>query len=112
SRRVLLYVPAAGRPTLAVHAIERGSLKADLPVEGVSYSSRRSFDETLTRLLDGARRVAMAYSPEGDNPYVGTVDAGTVERVRATGVEVVSSGDVAQVLELWTPAQLDDHLTA
>jgi len=112
SRRVLLYVPAAGRPTLAVHAIERGSLKADLPVEVVSYSSRRSFDETLTRLLDGARRVAMEYSPEGDNPYVGTVDAGTVERVRATGVEVVSSGDVAQVLELWTPAQLDDHLTA
>ncbi len=112
SRRVLLWLPAEGQPTLAVHAIELGSLKPDLPVKVVGYSSRQSFDETLASLLRGAQRVAMEYSPAGDNPYVGTVDAGTIERVRATGVEVVSSGDVAQVLELWTPQQLEDHLTA
>src|SRR5690625_2946395 len=33
TRRVFLYVPAEGRPTLLVHAIERGSLPADLPVD-------------------------------------------------------------------------------
>ncbi|MFA5552165.1 MAG: Xaa-Pro peptidase family protein [Trueperaceae bacterium] len=112
SRRVLLFVPATGTPTLAVHAIERGSLREDLPVKVVSYASREDFDATLKNLVGGLARVAMEYSPGGDNPYIGTVDAGTVERVRATGVEVVSSGDVAQVLELWSEQQLDDHLTA
>lgn len=112
SRRVLLFVPAEGKPRLAVHAIERGSLRADLPVEVTSYSSRQSFDATISDLVGGRGRVAMEYSPAGDNPYIGTVDAGTIERVRATGVEVVSSGDLAQVLELWSARQLDDHLTA
>ncbi len=112
SRRVLLFIPAEGRPTLAVHAIERGSLRDDLPVTVVSYASREDFDGTLRTMVGGLSRVAMEYSPGGDNPYIGTVDAGTIERVRATGVEVVSSGDVAQVLELWSQQQLDDHLTA
>src|SRR5690606_22965260 len=52
------------------------------------------------------------YSPLGDNPYVGTVDAGTLERVRGHGVEVVSSAEVAQTLELWSDEQLEQHLTA
>lgn len=112
SRRVLLFIPADGRPTLAVHSIERGSLRDDLPVNVVSYASREDFDATLRSMVGGLARVAMEYSPGGDNPYIGTVDAGTIERVRATGVEVVSSGDVAQVLELWSQQQLDDHLTA
>lgn len=112
SRRVLLFIPAEGTPTLAVHSIERGSLRPDLPVNVVSYASRGDFDSTLRGLLGGLSRVAMEYSPGGDNPYIGTVDAGTIERVRAAGVEVVSSGDVAQVLELWSQQQLDDHLTA
>ncbi len=112
SRRVLLFVPAEGRPTLAVHSIEHGSLPANLPVNVRSYASRQDFDATIRALVGGASRIAMEYSPGGDNPYIGTVDAGTVERVRATGVEVVSSGDVAQVLELWSEKQLEDHLTA
>ena len=36
SRRVLLFIPADGTPTLAVHAIEVGSLRPDLPVKVVS----------------------------------------------------------------------------
>lgn len=112
SRRVLLYVPAEGEPTLVVHAIELRSLKPDLPVAVISYSSRQSLDDAIHQVVAGAKRVAMEYSPGGDNPYVGTVDAGTIERVRATGVEVVSSGEVAQIPELWTPQQLRDHLTA
>lgn len=112
SRRVFLFVPANGRPTLLVHAIEEKSLPAGVPVEVRSYASRDDLDRELGRLLHGCTRVAMEYSPGGDNPYVGTVDAGTVERVRKLGVEVVSSGDVAQVLEVWSAEQLDDHLTA
>ncbi|MFO7546721.1 MAG: M24 family metallopeptidase [Trueperaceae bacterium] len=112
SRRVFLMVPAEGEPTLLVHAIEVKSLLPGLPVDVRSYASREDLDRELGRLLDGRATIAMEYSPGGDNPYVGTVDAGTLERVRGLGVEVVSSGDVAQVLEVWTPEQLEDHLTA
>ena len=112
SRRVFLKIPVSGTPVLLVHAIEVGTLKPNLPVEVRSYSSRRSLDEALGELLTGCSRVAMEYSPRGDNPYVGTVDAGTLERVRSHGVEVVSSAEIAQTLELWSQAQLDQHLAA
>mgnify|MGYP001042369010 CR=1 FL=1 len=112
SRRVFLLVPASGRPTLAVHAIEVGSLKPNADIDFVSYSGRESMQGVLADLLEGRERVAMEYSPNGDNPYVGRVDAGTVEWVRSFGVDVVSSGDVAQILEVWTPEQLEQHLTA
>lgn len=116
SRRVFLLVPASGRPTLLVHAIEYGTLRPDLGsvlgVDARSYSSTESLDQELGRLLEGVSTIAMEYSPGGDNPYVGTVDAGTIERVRRLGVEVVSSGDVAQVMELWTAEQLEQHLQA
>jgi Xaa-Pro aminopeptidase len=111
SRRVLLLIPREGDPVLLVHAIERGSLP-ELPFEVRSYGSRGDLEREAARLVRGARRVAMEYSPEGDNPYVGSVDAGTVEFVRGLGVEVVSSGDVAQALNRWTPGQLDAHLDA
>jgi len=111
SRRAFLLVPAAGEPVLLVHAIERGSVPPQ-PFEVRSYSSRASLEAALRGLLAGHGRVAMEYSPLGDNPYVGLVDAGTVELVRSLGVEVASSGDVAQALEVWTPRQVDAHLQA
>ena len=116
TRRVFLMIPATGRPTLLVHAIEHGTLRPDLEeVYGVTarrYSSTESLDAELRSLLAGMSRVAMEYSPGGDNPYVGTVDAGTIERIAGLEVEVVSSGDVAQVTELWTDEQLQQHLAA
>ncbi|MEJ2292824.1 MAG: M24 family metallopeptidase [Deinococcales bacterium] len=111
SRRVFLRVPAQGDPVLLVHAIERGSIPP-LPFEVRAYSSRDSLERAVAGLLTGVRRVAMEYSPGGDNPYVGSVDAGTIEWVRSLGVEVASSAEVAQALEVWTPAQVDAHLDA
>ena len=112
SRRVFFKIPATGAPKLLVHAIEIGTLKEGLGVDVRSYSSRQSLDAELGKLLEGCKRVAMEYSPLGDNPYVGTVDAGTIERVRAHGVEVVSSAEVAQSIELWSESQLEQHLSA
>jgi Xaa-Pro aminopeptidase len=41
------------------------------------------------------------------------VDAGTIELVRATGVEIVSSADLVQQFEArWTPANLESHIEA
>jgi Xaa-Pro aminopeptidase len=52
----------------------------------------------------------MEYSPGAAIPYVGRVDAGTVEMIRATGVEVVSSADLVQAFESrWTPEQKALH---
>src|SRR5690606_6071093 len=112
SRRVFLKVPVRGVPVLLVHAIEVGTLKTGLDVEVRTYSSRQSLDAALAERLADCTKVAMEYSPGGDNPYVGTVDAGTLERVRAHGVEVVSSAEIAQTLELWSEVQLDQHLAA
>jgi Xaa-Pro aminopeptidase len=52
----------------------------------------------------------MEYSPGAAIPYVGRVDAGTVEMVAAAGVEVVSSADLVQIFESrWTPEQKALH---
>lgn len=111
SRRIFLLVPRHREPVLLVHAIERGSIPA-LPFEVRAYSGRASLEQALAELLAGHRQVAMEYSPHGDNPYVGAVDAGTIELVRSLGVEVVSSGDVAQALEVWSGEQIEAHLEA
>lgn len=111
TRRVYLYVPAEGQPTLLVHAIERGSLDPDLPVTVRSYSSHGSLREELQAILP-ADRIAMEYSPQGDIPYLSFVDAGTVEMLQSLGVEPVSSGDLLQVFSAWTEEQMAAHRQA
>lgn len=103
SRRWFLYVPANGQPTLIHHRIEAGTWRNLLPenVERIVYSSHQELDAALKNVLSGAKRVAMEYSPRGAVPYVSRIDAGTLERVRETGVEVVSSADMLQDWLLW-----------
>ena len=112
TRRWYYLIPASGQPRGLVHAIERYNLDA-LPGERLVYAGRQQLDEGLTRLLSGMTKVAMEYSPMCAIPYVSRVDAGTVEMVRARGVEVVSSGDLVQQFEAaWTPEQLKTHQAA
>ena len=55
----------------------------------------------------------MQYSPENNIPYIGLVDAGTVEFVRKLKKNVVTSADLVQKFEAaWTPEQLESHLEA
>ncbi len=95
TRRWYYLIPATGEPRGLVHAIERHSL-AHLPGTTERYAGRDELEAGLPRLLQGLRRVAMEYSPNCAIPYVSRVDAGTIELVRASGVEVVSSGDLIQ----------------
>lgn len=112
TRRWYYYIPAAGEPRALVHAIEAGMLDA-LPGEKVKYSGWRMQGDALTALVSGARKVAMQYSPRNNVPYVGLVDAGTVELVSGLGVEVVSSADLVQMFEArWSDAQLATHIEA
>ncbi len=63
--------------------------------------------------MRGSRRVAMEYVPRNANPYVSRVDAGTIELVRAFGVEIVPSGDLIQRFEAcWDDEQWAMHLEA
>ena len=93
-----------------MHNIEPAVLDG-LPGDKHRYSSWTEQIEGLRQLLSGARRVAMQYSPNCAVPYVSMVDAGTVELVRASGVEVVGSADLVQQFEArWTERNLESHL--
>ncbi|HEY7984373.1 MAG TPA: M24 family metallopeptidase [Ktedonobacterales bacterium] len=112
SRRWFYWVPVQGEPAKVVSAVESHVLNA-LPGQQHVYSTWQALRETLRTLMHGARHVAMEYVPDGGNPYVSIVDAGTVEMVRALGPEVVSSGDIAQRFEaVLTPAQIESHRAA
>ena len=110
TRRYFYYIPAKGEPRKLVHRIEEWNLDA-LPGDKNIYLSWRSLEEGLKELLSGAKQVAMEYSPRCAIPYVSTVDAGTVELVRGTGVEIVSSANLIQYFEArWDDEQLKDNI--
>lgn len=112
TRRWYYFIPASGAPRGLVHAIERHNLDA-LPGEKLVYAGRAQLDTQLDALLAGAGRVAMEYSPGGAIPYLGRVDAGTVESVRQRGIDVVSSGDLVQRFEAcWSDEAIATHRAA
>lgn len=112
SRRWYYFVPANGEPRKLVHRIESRTLDS-LPGEKLSYSSWADQQQKLQKLVAGASRVAMQYSPRCAIPYVSLVDAGTIELARGTGVEVVSSADLVQEFQArWTQEQFRQHVTA
>jgi Xaa-Pro aminopeptidase len=112
TRRWFLYVPAHGQATLIHHRIEAGSWQQVLPDETIDrqvFTSHEQLDNLLRETLNGAQRIAMEYSPRGEVPYVSYVDAGTVERVRTCGVEVVSSADLLQHFLTWSAEDRSAH---
>lgn len=111
TRRWFYYIPARGAPSKILHAIEPKAL-AHLPGRPLFYSSWRTLEERLARLLRG-RSAAMQYSPKNAVPYVSRVDAGTVELVRAAGARVASSQDLVQMFEApLSAAQWTSHQSA
>ena len=112
TRRWYYFIPARGEPRGLIHRVEPHVLNI-LPGEKIFYARWQEQETGLKQLLQGAKRVAMQYSPRCAVPYVANVDAGTVELIHSLGVEVVSSAELIQVFEAkWTPAQLEMHLEA
>jgi Xaa-Pro dipeptidase len=112
TRRWFYFIPAQGEPRKLLHRIEPHALD-HLPGAARSYLRWQELEAGVAALTAGARRVAMEYVPRNANPYVSRVDAGTVELVRANGVEVVSSGDLVQLFEAcWDDEQWAMHLEA
>jgi Xaa-Pro aminopeptidase len=115
TRRWFCYVPAHGTPRAIVSAVEPHRLDA-LASEKIERIVYRSHHEMLTALRDAlssAQRIAMDYSPGCAIPYVSRVDAGTLEIVRAMGVEVATAADLIQRFEATlTREQLASHQRA
>ena len=112
TRRWYYFIPAQGEPRKLVHRIEAGHLD-NLPGTKQAYSRWQEHQAGVAELLAGAKRIAMQYSPECAIFYVSLVDAGTIEIVRALGIEIVSSVDLVQYFEArWNADQLESHLEA
>jgi Xaa-Pro dipeptidase len=93
TRRSFFFIPAAGKPTALIHNIEKKSFE-HLPGKKIYFSAYVALEQELRTLLEGKKRIAMEYSPMGRLPYIGKVDAGTIELIRSLGVEVVTSADL------------------
>jgi len=112
TRRWFYLISTSGQPRALVHAIEPHTL-AHLPGQTERYAGREQLESGLGRLLSGMRRVAMEYSPKCAIPYVSRVDAGTIELIRQTGVEVVSSADLIQrFVAVWDALAIESHQIA
>ncbi len=112
TRRWFYFVPAKGEPRKLVHRIESGRLDT-LPGEKVAYSSWQELEGELEKMLVGATRIAMQYSPRNAIMYVSMVDAGTVELLRGMGKDVVSSADLVSQFEAVLSAdQISTHFEA
>lgn len=112
TRRWFYCIPAQGEPQKLVHRIEAGHLDS-LPGGKTEYSSWQEQHEGLKKILGAAKKIAMEYSPNNQIPYIGLVDAGTIELLRSFGKEIVSSGDlVARFEATWSDAQIATHFAA
>jgi Xaa-Pro dipeptidase len=112
TRRWFYVVPAQGEPAKLVHRIEAGHLDS-LPGSKREYSSWQELQDQLKAILKPYKNVAMQYSPNNMVPYIGLVDAGTIELIRSFGVNPVTSGDlVAQFEATWTDEQIRSHFEA
>ncbi len=98
TRRWFYWVPAAGEPVKLVHRLEPHALD-HLPGRTSVYLTWEELERDLNGLVGAAKRIAMEVSPRARLPYVSRVDGGTLELVRAAGVEVVTSADLAQRFE-------------
>ena len=110
TRRYFYFIPASGSPQKLVHNIEQWNLDA-VPGEKTIYVSWQELREGVKKIVGGAKKVAMEYSPMNNIPYVSNVDAGTVELVRALGLEVVSSANLVSRFEsTWDDEQAEDNM--
>lgn len=112
TRRWFGWIPRQGEPVFIHHKIEKAPF-VNLPGKKLDYLPWQRLDEVLKSTLQGARRIAMEYSPNCAIPYVAKVDAGMIEKLRAWNLEIVSSADlIAQFLAPWTAEQVAMHKRA
>ena len=110
TRRYFYFIPASGTPQKLLHNIEQWNLDM-IPGDKTLYVSWQSLREGVKKIVGGAKKIAMEYSPMNNIPYVSNVDAGTMELVRALGLEVVSSANLVSRFEsTWGEEEAGDNM--
>ncbi len=105
-------IPAKGEPTALVHNSESRNFD-HLPGKKLTYLGYREMDKALRSMLKGTRSLAVEYSPKASVPNVSRVDAGTIELVRAAGVQVRSSETLVQYTKaIWGDPGRTAHYVA
>ena len=108
TRRLFVYLPAAGDPVAVAHKIELGPL-AGFPGRIVPYARWQELDAAL-RATVGGKSVAMEVFPEGGVPYLDRVPHGVVQMLERLGVKVLPSAPlVSRFAASWSPGDLEDH---
>jgi Xaa-Pro dipeptidase len=112
SRPWFYLIPARGEPIAIVHASEKRSFE-HLPGAKREYSNYKELDKQIKTMLKGVRSVALEYSPKANVPSISRVDAGTLELIRASGVQVRSSETLVQYTKaIWGDAGRTAHYVA
>ena len=112
TRRWFYLIPKEGEPKGLYHRIEYHNFDG-VPGRRELFSAWKELETKLEKMLAGAKKVAMEYSPKNAIPYVSRVDAGTIELVRSFGVEVASSADLVQMFQaVLSPTEYQTHLYA
>ncbi len=112
TRRFFYWIPKKGEPIKIVPFIEQYHLD-HLPGIKWIYRSWQEMETFLFSIAMENRKIAMEYSPYNAIPVISKVDAGTIEMMRKSGAEIVSSANLLQdFTSVWTEHQLQTHLYA
>jgi Xaa-Pro dipeptidase len=105
-------IPARGVPVALVHSAELRSFD-HLAGTKLTYQGYRDLDKQLRAMLKGVKSIAVEYSAKAAVPSVSRVDAGTMEVIRAAGVQVRSSDTLVQFTKaIWGDAGRTAHYVA
>ncbi|MBL9015733.1 MAG: aminopeptidase P family protein [Myxococcales bacterium] len=112
SRPWFYLIPAKGEALALVHTAEVRQFD-HLPGKKLTYQGYRDLAPQLKALLKGTRTVAVEYSAKAAVPSVSRVDAGTLELIRAAGVQVRSSDTLVQYTKaIWGDPGRTAHYVA
>jgi len=109
TRRSFYFIPVEGEPVCLVNSVEPLPFE-HLPGELRPYSGYKMMESALVKILSGCNTIAMEYSAQGRNPYIGLVEAGTIELVRDMGLTIAPSADMVSLfLAQLSEAQVAKH---
>lgn len=101
TRKIIMVIPAEGKPYLIAHFIDSVFLKDEATTKNFDLKIYKTWQEMLQiekQSLSCYETVLMDMSEYGLLPRVSLADYGSVEYVKSLGVKVKSSADVLQSL--------------
>lgn len=112
TRRFFYWIPKHGVPVKILSILEPRTLD-HLPGVEWFYRTWHELESFLFSILAVDSHVAMEYSPYNSLPVISKVDAGTIELVKKTGAQIVSSANILQkYTSVLSQEQAESHFYA